>query len=249
VALAQGVQSLLLRLGINARSVRVSQTGKGRDQFHVVPSGQDDFQRFIDRVGAVGERRQAALESVGSYMETHVRNTNRDIIPRQIWRAYAVPAIMANEMTTRQMQAELGNAYSGTGLYKQNISRERGVRLARAVNSDAIARLAQSDVYWDAIASIEPDGVSEVFDLTVPQTSCFVADNLIVHNSLEQDADIVAFLYREVVYNEATDNPNKAEVIIAKHRNGPTDTVSLHYERQLTKFLDARPHKIDLSNL
>ena len=67
--------------------------------------------------------------------------------------------------------------------------------------------------------------------------------------SLEQDADIVAFLYREVVYNEATENPNKAEVIIAKHRNGPTDTVSLHYERQLTKFLDARPHKIDLSNL
>jgi replicative DNA helicase len=66
--------------------------------------------------------------------------------------------------------------------------------------------------------------------------------------SLEQDADIVAFLYREVVYNEATENPNKAEVIIAKHRNGPTDTVSLHYERQLTKFLDARPHKIDLTS-
>jgi replicative DNA helicase len=66
--------------------------------------------------------------------------------------------------------------------------------------------------------------------------------------SLEQDADIVAFLYREVVYNEATENPNKAEVIIAKHRNGPTDTVSMHYERTLTKFLDARPHKIDLSN-
>lgn len=66
--------------------------------------------------------------------------------------------------------------------------------------------------------------------------------------SLEQDADIVAFLYREVAYNEATENPNKAEVIIAKHRNGPTDTISLHYERQLTKFLDARPHKIDLSS-
>ncbi|MFN8378414.1 MAG: replicative DNA helicase [Anaerolineae bacterium] len=66
--------------------------------------------------------------------------------------------------------------------------------------------------------------------------------------SLEQDADIVAFLYREVVYNEATENPNKAEIIIAKHRNGPTDTISLHYERQLTKFLDARPHKIDLSS-
>jgi len=65
--------------------------------------------------------------------------------------------------------------------------------------------------------------------------------------SLEQDADIVAFLYREVVYNEAAENPNKADVIIAKHRNGPTGSISLHYENQLTKFLDARPHKIDLS--
>ncbi|MBL8147346.1 MAG: replicative DNA helicase [Anaerolineae bacterium] len=66
--------------------------------------------------------------------------------------------------------------------------------------------------------------------------------------SLEQDADIVAFLYREVVYNEAAENPNKADVIIAKHRNGPTGSISLHYENQLTKFLDARPHKIDLSS-
>lgn len=67
--------------------------------------------------------------------------------------------------------------------------------------------------------------------------------------SLEQDADIVAFLYREVVYNEATESPNKAEIIISKHRNGPTDTINLHYERALTKFLDARTQKIDLSDL
>lgn len=247
--LAKGVQSLLLRLGINARRIRVPQTDKGRDQFHVIPSGQDDFRRFIEQIGAVGERRQSALESVCAYLESHITNTNRDIIPRQIWRAYAVPAMAASKITSRQMQAELGQAYSGTGLYKQNISRERGARLGQVVKSESIARLAESDVYWDTIASIEPDGESEVFDLTVPQNSSFVADNLIVHNSLEQDADIVAFLYREVVYNEAAENPNKAEVIIAKHRNGPTDTISLHYERQLTKFLDARPHKIDLSSL
>lgn len=159
----------------------------------------------------------------------------------------AVPAMEANKTTSRQTQAELGNAYCGTGLYKQNISRERGLRLSHVVQSEAIGKLAQSDVYWDAIVSIEPDGECEVFDLTVPQNSCFVAENLIAHNSLEQDADIVAFLYREVVYNEAAENPNKAEVIIAKHRNGPTGSISLHYENQLTKFLDARPHKIDLS--
>jgi replicative DNA helicase len=67
--------------------------------------------------------------------------------------------------------------------------------------------------------------------------------------SIENDSDVVILLYRDVVYNDATENPNKAEIIVAKHRNGPTDTVVLHYERQLTKFLDARVNKIDLGAL
>jgi replicative DNA helicase len=67
--------------------------------------------------------------------------------------------------------------------------------------------------------------------------------------SIENDSDVVAFIFREVVYDDATENPNKAEIIIAKHRNGPTDTVVLHYERQLTKFLDSRPQLVDLKAL
>src|SRR5690606_1452936 len=58
--------------------------------------------------------------------------------------------------------------------------------------------------------------------------------------SIEQDADIVTFLYRDVVYNEATEFPNKADVIVAKHRNGPTDTISLYFDKTITRFLDAR---------
>lgn len=54
--------------------------------------------------------------------------------------------------------------------------------------------------------------------------------------SLEQDADIVAFLYREDYYNPDTENKDTAEVIIAKHRNGPVDTVNLLFEKQFTKF-------------
>jgi replicative DNA helicase len=104
-------------------------------------------------------------------------------------------------------------------------------------------------VYWDGIAAIEPDGEAEVFDLTVPGLSNFTANNVIAHNSLEQDADIVMFLYRDVVYNEATEFPNRADIIIAKHRNGPTGTISLHFEKSLTKFADARTSTIDLSNL
>ena len=67
--------------------------------------------------------------------------------------------------------------------------------------------------------------------------------------SLEQDADIVAFLFREGYYNKAIEFPNRSEVIVAKHRNGPTDSVMLHFEESLTKFTDARTQKVDLSDL
>ena len=53
--------------------------------------------------------------------------------------------------------------------------------------------------------------------------------------SLEQDADIVAFLYREDYYNPETENKH-TELIIAKHRNGPVDTVNLFFQKQFTKF-------------
>ena len=55
--------------------------------------------------------------------------------------------------------------------------------------------------------------------------------------SLEQDADIVAFLYREDYYNPETENQNITELIIAKHRNGPVDTVNLFFHKQFTKFV------------
>ena len=56
--------------------------------------------------------------------------------------------------------------------------------------------------------------------------------------SLEQDADIVMFLYREDYYDPETEHKNITDVIIAKHRNGPVDTVQLFFHKQFTKFAD-----------
>ena len=61
--------------------------------------------------------------------------------------------------------------------------------------------------------------------------------------SLEQDADIVAFLYREDYYNPETENKNITELIIAKHRNGPVDTVNLFFHKQYTKFVGLSKRK------
>jgi replicative DNA helicase len=247
--LARDVQSLLLRLEINARLSSVSQGSKGRTQYHISVTGVADLKKFTEAIEAVGNYRQTRLESVTEYLTIHPANPNRDIIPKYIWRMYAVPAMQHSGLTSRQMQAALGNAYCGTGLYKQNVSRERAARLAEVVKSDTLTYLATSDVYWDSIASIEPDGETDVYDLTVPGNNNFIANGTIVHNSLEQDADVVMFLYRDEVYNEATEFPNQADIIIAKHRNGPTGTISLYFEKTLTKFMNAAERSVDLSHI
>ena len=56
--------------------------------------------------------------------------------------------------------------------------------------------------------------------------------------SIEQDADIVCFIYRDDYYNEESDQQGVAEVIVAKHRNGPTDTVKLSFLKRYDKFSD-----------
>ena len=56
--------------------------------------------------------------------------------------------------------------------------------------------------------------------------------------AIEQDADIVMFLYREDYYNAETENKNITDVIVAKHRNGPVDTVQLFFHKEFTKFAD-----------
>jgi replicative DNA helicase len=104
-------------------------------------------------------------------------------------------------------------------------------------------------INWDAIMSITPDGESEVYDLTVPQYSNFVADGIVVHNSIEQDADIVTFLYRDELYNPNTEFPNQAEVLISKHRNGPTGKITLFFKKELTQFLNMSKSTIDLGAL
>ena len=66
---------------------------------------------------------------------------------------------------------------------------------------------------------------------------------------IEQDASIIQFIYRDEMYNEDTEFPNQADIITAKNRHGPTGTMSLYYEKSLTKFMDASVHRVDLSDL
>ena len=56
--------------------------------------------------------------------------------------------------------------------------------------------------------------------------------------AIEQDADMVMFIYRDVMYNPETEYPDQTEIIVAKQRNGPIGTILLRYVREITKFID-----------
>ncbi len=238
--LAFDVQTLLLRLEINARVSRYAKAGYGdRPQHHVVVSGGPDLTRFLEVVGALGQSKQRHASAILTHLATRESNPNRDLIPSEAWRDLVVPAMEEAGLTTREMQAAIGAKYCGTALYKSGMGRKRAMQVAAAVRSEELVDLAIGDAYWDPIVSIEPCGVEEVFDLTVEGLHNFVADNVVVHNSIEQDADVVAFLFREDVYrHEEDEKDGMAEVIFAKHRNGPIGTKRLVFLDRFPKFAD-----------
>ena len=136
--------------------------------------------------------------------------------------------ITAMEMRSRarRLKAEHGldlivvdylQLMQGSG--KRNLSGDRQQELARELNVPIIA-LSQLS------RSVESRQVKR------PMLS-----DLRESGSLEQDADIVMFLYREDYYNPETENKNITELIVAKHRNGPVGTINLFFHKQFTKFV------------
>jgi replicative DNA helicase len=97
---------------------------------------------------------------------------------------------------------------------------------------------ADAEVAWDEVIDITSCGMAPTFDATVEGTHNFVADGIIAHNSLEQDADVVMFLYRDEIYDPESADRGTAEVIVSKHRNGPTGKTSLAFLDHHTRFED-----------
>ena len=249
--LAGDVQHLLLRVGVQSRLKRVPQLNKGRDQFHVIVSGRSDVLSFCEKVGAVGQYKLASLQQIQAYLNGRVANTNRDVIPKRVWHTLVKPAMADSRITTRELQADLAMQYCGTTLYKSNLSRSRALSVARVTGCQDLADLAGSDVYWDSLIAIEPAETEEVFDLTVPGPHNFVANDIVVHNSIEQDADMVMFLYRPEYYKITEDEQGNslagiAEVIVGKNRHGEARDIRLRFDSDFARFGDLDDPDFDL---
>jgi replicative DNA helicase len=161
----------------------------------------------------------------------------RDCIPREVWdyierKGLLVMGMRAHDLVER-LAADLGGAHR---VYEEGISRSLMGRIAEALPDQFLADLATSDVLWDEVVAVEPLGEQRVFDATVPGTHNFVANGVVAHNSIEQDADIVIFIYRDEYYNPESEQRGMAEIIVAKHRNGPVGASRLAFLEQYTKF-------------
>ena len=233
--LADQVSRLLLRFGIHTRIRTVRKPGY-RDGYMVEISGSADQKVFLRRINAHGARGHIGSELLAILDSVHA-NTNRDTIPKEVW-SKVRDVITERGLTHRQFQSELGNQYCGSTLWKSAPSRERLSRVAAILESDDLEMLATNDVYWDEITSIESLGDMDVFDAEVPGTHNFIADGVAVHNSLEQDADVVLLLHREDAYERESPRAGEADFIVAKHRNGPTANVIVAFQGHYSRFVD-----------
>jgi replicative DNA helicase len=167
-------------------------------------------------------------------------NPNVDLIPWGI-AGQVKWAMKEAGVSGRSLASQLSEGYSGSYLLgdqrrPRRFSRGRLARIAAILGDDQLAALATSGVFWDEIVERTPLGLMPTFDATVEDTHNFVANGVIAHNSLEQDADVVMFLYRDEVYNPESPDRGTAEVILSKHRNGPTGVTQLAFLDHYTRF-------------
>ncbi|HET8570849.1 MAG TPA: replicative DNA helicase [Candidatus Limnocylindria bacterium] len=230
--LARDVQALLLRLKIRSR-LRRAPAGRHRMGYTVDISGVDDQLRFLADVGVHGARGENAKRAQ-LILQGKRSNPNVDTIPLDVWRHVRLAA-NAHELSERELQAAVGTQYCGSTFYRHAPSRPRLAGLASLLESPELHEFATSDLFWDRIEAIEPLGEQPVYDATVLGTHNFIADGVVAHNSIEQDADVVLFLYRGEDQNaEAEVELVKAKV--AKHRNGPIGEVPLQFRKANTRF-------------
>jgi replicative DNA helicase len=172
-------------------------------------TGSGDLERFASRVGSAREERPD-----DGWVAVVEGAAYRAPVPTDPWRQAAT--MPAASTATRELDRP------GAEIF--------GI--------DGAEQVGSRDILWDEIVSIEQDGEEDVYDLTVEGLHSFVADDLVVHNSLEQDADLVFFIYRDEYYNDETEAQGIAEVHLAKHRNGPTGTEKLAWLNRYAKFAD-----------
>jgi replicative DNA helicase len=231
--LADDVAALLLRIGIAARTYRTRKLGY-RDCWHVQVPGVDNQIRFLHRVDAHGQKFFAARELL-TQLEKMDGRVSSDTVPKDVWDDVR-RALTDKEMTHREFAKQMGTMFCGSTMWRHGVGRQRLHKAAALLEDENLHDLTTNDVLWDRIVEITIIGTHDVYDGTVDGTHNFVANLVSLHNSLEQDADMVILLHRPDAFERDDPRGGEADLILGKHRNGPTKTITVAHQLHLSRF-------------
>lgn len=236
----------LLVAALWQRSGVVRATADGTVAIELTSTGHivDQVSRQLLRFGISTVIRTSGDEAVLSVVERDdQRRFLQEVAPhadlgRDVETALAAVRRGADDDQPRQVLTEPAPMWQEVGKVMSLHDTDEGAlaTVVETLDREELDLAAVNDVLFDQVASVELDGVEEVFDATVVGTHNFVADGIAVHNSIEQDADVVILLHRESLYERESPREGEADVIVAKHRNGPTDTVVVAFQGHYSRF-------------
>lgn len=179
--LVRQIQHLLLRFGIIAalKKRSIKYRGSHRPAWQLDITDAQSIQTFMSDIGIFNK--EAALLKVKQVLALKRYQTNRDLIPVELWQQIACTK-GSESWQSLALRAGI-QGYTNIHAGKRALSRTRLTALATALQDIPLQQLATSDIYWDEIISIEPVGYKQVYDLTIPETHNFVANDICVHNT------------------------------------------------------------------
>ncbi len=179
--LARQVQHLLLRFGVIASLRRrgVRYRGGIRHAWQLDITERESILAFLTRIGAYGK--DAQVRRALAALSRRRRHANRDLVPAEVWELIDQERRGApwGDLARRLGLGRGWNFHRG----KRGVSRSRLRAIAAALGSQSLASLAESELYWDRITAIRYLGEEQVYDLTIPDTHNFVANDICVHNT------------------------------------------------------------------
>jgi replicative DNA helicase len=196
----------------------------------------EDVAALLLRLGIVARIRQVRLNGGRPLYSVHVTGAGQQALFLE-----KVGALRGRE-GLGELATMGGTTFGGTNFACSDLGSVASDR-AESSGDDGLQTQSDAGLYWDHVVAVGPEGVEEVFDLTVPGPASWLADGIVSHNSgaIEQDADVILLIYREEVYEPNTTRKGIADIIIAKQRNGPIGEVQLTFLGQYTKFENYAP--------
>jgi replicative DNA helicase len=179
--LARQIQHLLLRFGIIAslKHRLVKYKNERRQAWQLDITDAKSIKIFIDEIGIFGK--ETAINRVREAIAKKKYQTNCDLIPVEIWQELKIAKQKESWANLAKRSGIKG--YTNIHVNKRALSRERLFQLAFSLDNIPLQNLANSEIYWDEIVNIEPVGERQVYDLTIPATHNFVANDICVHNT------------------------------------------------------------------